>query len=204
VDLLRDRLRLDGAHAVVPRGGAGRRGGRSAVVAAQTLDAEFVRSFTERWVNAWNAHNPDALLALCTEDIVWEDPAAPEPSRGHDEVRTFLQTIWTIFPDLSFTLPEPALVALEGPRAAQVWRLTGTFLGPDPTGFAPTGKHVDQLGIDHYEFRDGLLAHYQALYDVSESLRQMGLAPARGSRPERAMAFMQRTSMKLRRKPKSG
>ena len=116
-------------------------------------------------------------------------------------MRDFLRTIWTIFPDLSFTLPEPALVAVEGPRAAQVWRLSGTFLGPDPTGFAPTGKHVDQLGIDHYEFRDGLLCHYQALYDVSESLRQMGLAPARGSRPERVMAFMQRTAMKLRRKP---
>lgn len=162
-----------------------------------------MRSFTERWVAAWNAHDADGLLALCTDDIVWEDPAAPEVSRGHAEVREFLQTIWTIFPDLSFAIPEPPLVAVDGPRAAQVWRLSGTFLGQDPTGFTPTGKHVDQLGIDHYEFRDGLLCDYRALYDVSESLRQMGLAPARGSRPEKAMAFMQRTVMKLRRKPRA-
>jgi steroid delta-isomerase-like uncharacterized protein len=196
-------VRLDGADAVDAGDGPCRGRGRRAVVATETVDAAFIRSFTERWVAAWNAHDADALLSFCTDDILWEDPAAPEPSRGHAEVREFLQTIWTIFPDLAFTLAEPALVAVEGPRAAQVWRLSGTFLGPDPTGFAPTGKHVDQLGMDHYEFRDGVLCHYQALYDVSESLRQMGLAPARGSRPERAMAFMQRTAMKLRRRKPS-
>jgi len=163
------------------------------------VSIEFIRSFVERWVAAWNAHDADGLLSLCTEDIVWEDPAAPTPSHGHDEVRDFLATVWTIFPDLTFTLPEPPLVAVEGPRAAQVWRLNGTFLGPDPTGFAPTGKHVDQPGIDLYEFRDGLLCRYNALYDVSESLRQMGLAPARGSRAERSMAFLQRTAMRMRR-----
>jgi steroid delta-isomerase-like uncharacterized protein len=172
----------------------------SSTEAAASVDAQFVRDFVQRWVAAWNAHDAEALLAFCTDDILWEDPAAPESSRGHDEVREFLGRIWTIFPDLSFTLPEPALVAVDGPRAAQVWRLSGTFLGPDPTGFAPTGKHVDQLGIDLYEFRDGLLCSYRALYDVSESLRQMGLAPARGSRPERVMAFLQRTAMKLRRR----
>jgi steroid delta-isomerase-like uncharacterized protein len=174
-------------------------------VAAQapptTVDAAFVRSFTQRWVDGWNAHDADSLLALCTDDVSWEDPAAPEIAHGHAEVREFLQTIWTIFPDLSFTFPEPPLLAVEGSRAAQVWQLSGTFLGPDPTGFAPTGRHVDQEGIDLYEFRDGLVSRYRARYDVSESLRQMGLSPPRGGRAERAMAFLQRNAMRLRRSP---
>lgn len=171
----------------------------TATAAVASVDAQFVRTFTERWVAAWNAHDADALLSLCTDDILWEDPSAA-PARGHDEVRAFLASTWTIFPDLSFTLTEPPLVAVEGPRAAQVWRLDGTFLGPDPAGFAPTGKHVDQLGVDHYEFRDGLLCRYSAFYDVTESARQMGLAPARGSGAERTMALLQRTAMKLRRR----
>ena len=171
-----------------------------ATQAPAAVDAAFVRDFSERWVAAWNAHDADALVAMCTDDVEWEDPASPEVAHGHEEVREFLATIWTIFPDLAFTTPEPPLVALEGPRAAQVWRLSGTFLGPDPTGFAPTGKHVDQEGVDLYEFRDGLVARYRARYDVSESLRQMGLSPPRGGRAERALAFVQRTAMRLRRR----
>jgi len=82
-----------------------------------------------------------------------------------------------------------------------MWHLSATFLGPEPSGFAPTGKHVDQVGLDHYEFRDGLVCRYRAFYDVTDSGRQMGLVPERGSRPARLMAFMQRNSMRLRRKP---
>lgn len=171
----------------------------TAAAAAETVvDAAFVRAFTERWVEAWNAHDAEALAAMCTEDVVWEDPASPEIARGRDGVRAFLGNVWTIFPDLAFELPEPPLVATEGLRAAQVWRLTGTFLGRDPSGFAPTGKRVDQEGIDLYEFRDGLVSHYRARYDLSESLRQMGLSPPRGGRAERAMAFIQRNAMRLR------
>jgi steroid delta-isomerase-like uncharacterized protein len=169
--------------------------------ASAEIDADVIRAFTRRWVEAWNAHDADALLGMCTEDVEWRDPASPQVAHGHAEVREFLRTIWTIFPDLSFALPESPLVAVEGLRAAQVWRMSGTFLGPDPTGFAPTGKHVDQEGIDLYEFRDGLLARYRAQYDVSESLRQMGLSPPRGGRAEHVMAFLQRSAMRLRRSP---
>jgi hypothetical protein len=108
--------------------------------------------------------------------------------------------MWTMFPDLSFTLPGPPLLAVDGSRAVQMWRLNGTFLGPDPAGFAPTGKRVDVVGLDHYEFRDGLLCRYAAFYDVTGSGRQMGLVPERGSRGERMMAFVQRNGMRLRRK----
>jgi predicted ester cyclase len=107
-----------------------------------------------------------------------------------------------MFPDLAFTLHEPPMIGLEGPRAAQVWRMTGTMLGPDSwAGFAPTGKRIEVDGVDVYEFRDGLVAHYRGRYDLSEVARQLGLAPARGSRPERTLAFLQRTSMRFRRRP---
>jgi len=173
---------------------------RMATSPVSLVDAEFVRGFVARWVEAWNARDADRLLALCTPDVEWEDPAFPAPARGGDAVRQYLAETWQIFPDLSFSVPEPPLLATEGGQAAQVWRLTGTFLGPSPPGFAPTGKRVDQLGVDLYEFRDGLLARYRTLYDVAETARQMGLTPARGSRAERAAAFLQRTSMRLRRR----
>jgi steroid delta-isomerase-like uncharacterized protein len=164
------------------------------------VDAEFLRSFAERWLRGWNEHDADALIALCTEDVLWEDPALPGPERGRPAVREYLEGTWSMFHDLSFTLPEPPMVALAGPRAAQVWRMSGTMLGSDPwAGFAPTGKRMEVEGIDLYEFREGLVSHYRGRYDLAEVARQLGLAPARGGRPERVLALLQRTSMRLRR-----
>lgn len=181
MDLCGHRLRLDGAGAVV------------------SLDEAFVRGFVTRWVEAWNAHDADGLLALCTPEAVWTDPSLPEPAVGPENVRAFLAETWAIFPDLTFRLIASPLIATGGPEAAQLWRMSGTFLGPSPPGFAPTGKRVEQDGIDLYTFRDDLVTDYRTLYDVAETARQMGLAPPRGSRVEHTMAFVQRAAMKLRR-----
>jgi len=168
------------------------------------LDLGFVGSFVQRWADGWNQHDADALVELCAEDVIWEDPALPEPERGRAAVRDYLLGVWSMLPDLMFELPEPPLIAGEGPRAAQVWRMTGTMLGSDPwAGFAPTGKRVELEGIDLYEFREGLLAHYRGRYDMAETARQLGLAPARGSRAERTMARLQRAAMRLRRRPRA-
>jgi ketosteroid isomerase-like protein len=40
----------------------------------QGLEREVVE-FAERWVGRWNAHDVDGILALVTEDVVWEDPS---------------------------------------------------------------------------------------------------------------------------------
>jgi steroid delta-isomerase-like uncharacterized protein len=164
------------------------------------VDAEFVRLFAPRWLAGWNEHDVDALVSLCSEDVVWDDPALPAPVQGREAVREYLTGTWSMFPDLAFALSEPPLLALEGPRAAQAWRMSGTMLGPDPwSGFAATGKRMELDGVDLYEFRNGLVARYHGRYDLSECARQLGLAPARGSRPERTLAFVQRSAMRLRR-----
>jgi steroid delta-isomerase-like uncharacterized protein len=165
------------------------------------VDAEFVRSFADRWLAGWNDHDVEALVGLCTEDVLWDDPALPQPERGRQAVREYLRGTWSMFPDLAFTLPEPPMLALDGPRAAQVWIMTGTMLGSDPwVGFAPTGKRLAIEGIDVYEFREGLVSRYRGRYDLAEVARQLGLAPARGSRPERVLARLQRTAIRLRRR----
>jgi steroid delta-isomerase-like uncharacterized protein len=167
------------------------------------VDGAFVRTFAERWLDGWNTHDADALVALCTEDVLWDDPALPGPVSGRSAVHEYLTGTWSMLPDLAFTLPEPPMLALEGHRVAQVWQMTGTMLGPDPwAGFAPTGRRIDLPGVDLYEFRNGLVAHYRGRYDLAECARQMGLAPMPGSRAERVAVRLQRTAMRLRRKPR--
>lgn len=50
--------------------------------------ASELQGLLERWGPAWNAHDLDALEALVTEDITWEDPAMHgETVHGRAEFR---------------------------------------------------------------------------------------------------------------------
>lgn len=159
---------------------------------AEAFSAEFVRSFVDRWGEAWNSHDPGRVVALCTDDVELSDPALAEPARGRERVQRYLEDVWRAFPDMTITVPEPPFVDVEAQRAALPWRITGTMLGPDPSGFAPTGGRADVHGVDLYEFRDGLLSRIRTTYDLMDWGRQMGLVPARGSRAERMAIRLQR------------
>jgi steroid delta-isomerase-like uncharacterized protein len=170
-------------------------------VASQSIDAEFVRSFVARWQEAWNSHEPERVVALCTEDIVLSDPALPEPARGRAAVRHYLEDVWRAFPDLTIAAPDPPFVDGDRRQAALPWRIAGTMLGrAEPSGFAPTGAHVEVQGVDLYAFRDGLLTRVQTHYDLMDWGRQLGLVPAHGSRAERLAVRLQRLGARRQRR----
>lgn len=155
--------------------------------------AEFVRDFIARWQNAWNSHEPELVAALCTEDVWLSDPALAEPAQGRAAVREYLEDVWRAFPDLTIATPDAPFVDVAKQRAALPWRIAGTMLGRvEPSGFAPTGARVEVQGVDLYEFRDGLLARVHTHYDLMDWARQLGLAPAHGSRAERMAVRLQR------------
>jgi hypothetical protein len=54
-------------------------------------------------------------------------------------------------------------------------------------------------GVDHWWFRDDLVARYRAAYDSTGLSRQLGLVPERDSRAERALVGLQRVGARLRR-----
>ena len=59
-----------------------------------TTSIEWIRDFTPRWLDAWNSHEVDRLLALMSEDIEYRDDGWPKPMRGHGDVREFLEAGW--------------------------------------------------------------------------------------------------------------
>jgi hypothetical protein len=79
------------------------------------------------------------------------------------------------------------------------WILRGTNTGAiDPPGFAATGRSVEVPGVDEYRFRDGLLAHYRAYYDMHDMLTQFGLTPARDSTMFKTLVRLQRVQKRIR------
>ena len=163
------------------------------------VDQAFVEDFVPRWEAAWNSYQPERLLELMTEDIVYDDSAWPTTMRGHGDVRTFLDHAWRAFPDLEFRMIEGPFLEPSAPRAAFYWRGTGTHTGRlDPPGFAPTGKRIDFEGADFHEYRDGRVCRLRIVFDMMDTGRQLGTLPQTGSRAEKAAAAAQRLAVEAR------
>jgi steroid delta-isomerase-like uncharacterized protein len=158
-------------------------------------------AFCARYMAAWNDHDPGVLDELLTHDVVWEDPALPGPIRGVAAVQEFLRGSWVAFPDLRFDEPDPPHRTAEGDQVAWRWRMRGTMTGPlDPPGFAPTGRSMVVEGVDLWTMRDGRIARSRAFYDLNDLARQLAIAPAAGSRAEKAVVSLQRLQARMLRR----
>src|SRR4029077_5434738 len=172
-----------------------------AVSAAPTGPMVDLRRFTERYMAAWNGCDTDAMAQLITEDVVWADPALPEPARGIPAVQEFMRTSFRAFPDLRFGQPDPPALAATGDVILWAWYMEGTHRGAiDPPGFAPTGRTMRVDGVDRWTMRDGRIARYRAFYDMNDVARQLGIVPPPGSRAERGMVALQRLQTLLARR----
>jgi hypothetical protein len=105
------------------------------------MDKEFAQHFAADWIEAWNAHDIDRVLAHYADDFEMSSPViiqiVGEPSgtlRGKDAVGDYWRKALQLIPDLSFELVS-TLVGInsitlyyEGPRglAAEV-----CHFGPD-------------------------------------------------------------------------
>jgi steroid delta-isomerase-like uncharacterized protein len=162
--------------------------------------ATDLREFTERYAAAWNACDTGAMAELITDDIVWVDPALPEPARGIPAVQDFMRTSFQAFPDLRFSEPEQPHLSVNGDLVAWAWTMEGTFRGAiDPPGFAPTGKYMKVDGVDLWHMRDGRIADYRAFYDLNDMVRQLGILPEPGSRAERMTVKLQNLQVRFQR-----
>jgi steroid delta-isomerase-like uncharacterized protein len=163
------------------------------------LTDDFARDFADRWQVAWNSRRPEEVTALCTDDVVWDDPLTEQPERGKAAVSAYLETAWRTFPDLEFTWPEGPFCSFDGTKLACHWRVTGTMLGPAAPGFAPTGKSVEADGVDLLELRDGLVCNYVGFFDARGMAQQIGVLPQAGSRAERLAVALQRLGARIGR-----
>jgi hypothetical protein len=70
-----------------------------------------VESFVDQWLQAWNAHDVEAVLAHFTDDVVFTSPFAAQVMPSSDGVirgKEALRAYWTVgldrLPDLHFDL----------------------------------------------------------------------------------------------------
>lgn len=128
----------------------------------------------ERYNAAWNAHDLDAICALHTPDMVFENHTAGERAVGAD-VRSHISGIFTAWPDLAFATRR----LYDGPgHAVCEWTATATHTQPMRRGdlvAEPTGAQLSWEGVDVFTVRDGLIARKDVYSDSVTILRAVGL-----------------------------
>jgi len=104
----------------------------------------------ERFADAWNRHDLDALMSMMTDDCVFEASAGPEVtgqrSEGRLAVRTAYAAVFETFHDARWANPRHFVA---GNRGVSEWTFTGTHTD---------GKRVEVNGCDLFTFRDGKIA----------------------------------------------
>jgi steroid delta-isomerase-like uncharacterized protein len=163
------------------------------------LDPAFVDAWAQRFLDAWNALDGAAVAELCTEDVVWRDPATPEPMIGRAAVSEFVAMTGSAFPDFHVEETAGHCLIPSLSRVLTPYRMTGRMLGA-MDAFAPTGRTISVAGVDQWTFRGERLSGYSTYYDTIDVARQLGIMPAPGSRSERLMVRLQHAQARLQRR----
>lgn len=164
------------------------------------LTHERAREIFQRAYDLLNEHDLTHVPAIFTEDILFEDDAAPEPIRGHEEMRRFLSSIWTAFPDFRFERLHGPYLAQDGGVAVHV-RVTGTMEGKlDPPGFLPTGAHLSTEYGGFYELEGDRIRRARIIINMSDAAVQLGALPAPGSKGEKVAVLAQGLQARLKRR----
>jgi len=139
------------------------------------VDGSELQAFIDRYNAAWNAHDVDVIVAMHTDDSVFENHVTGDVNVGREQIGSAISGIFAVFPDLSF---ETRRAYIREDLVVQEWTARGTHQGTltrSGIEVAPTGKKVEYRGMDVIPIRDGLVARKDVYSDSVTLLRQLGL-----------------------------
>jgi steroid delta-isomerase-like uncharacterized protein len=136
---------------------------------------EEMEELSRRYVEAYNARNPEALADLLAEDFVRYNAAAPQQDQqpGYTDDIARLQATLAAFPDLQLTM-EDLFIKDDTIVAYTTWK--GTQDGPLPQWDAPaTGRPMVRESISIWRVECGRLAEARIVQDNLTMLSQLGI-----------------------------
>ena len=126
------------------------------------------------WLAAFNAGDPDRLLALYTDDALWEEVAIGLEAHGQEQIRAHLERLFTAAPDIAY---EATGGFVAGDHAVVEWVVTGTYKADFP-GLPPAaGQPFSFRGASVFELADGKIRRYTEYWDAYSFLVQLGALP---------------------------
>ena len=118
----------------------------------------------KRYVEAWNRHDADAIVALFVEGGTFSNPDAGQGLTGQ-AIADFAKGILAAFPDASFEIV--SIGDTGGGLVAWQWVVRGTNTGQSADGNPPTGRPVTQPGASFTQVEGDKIRSEQAYHDRS-------------------------------------
>jgi len=137
---------------------------------AQNKSASKKSDIAGNWINAWNSHDPDKLIAVFTSDVVYEDVPFGAINHGSAELRKFAEDEFASVPDLKVELLNSSIQADHGTIE---WKFSGT-----DKGIYKTGKEFSVRGVSVIEINNGRVSRNVDYYDAATLMKQVGVLPA--------------------------
>jgi steroid delta-isomerase-like uncharacterized protein len=136
--------------------------------------AEALHEAIERYNEAWNDHDLDAIMAMHAPDMVFDNHTACESAEG-EAVRAHIGSIFETWPDIEF---KTRRLYVRQALVVQEWTAVATHTKTMRRGdlvAEPTGRSVEWDGLDVIPFEDGLVKRKDVYSDSVSILRQVGL-----------------------------
>ena len=103
---------------------------------------------------AFNAHDPDRVMACFSPSAIFMTAAGPDPCgrriEGLDAIRAAFVAVWTEMPDVRWTVRRSRVLDAEG---VTEWLFTGT---------RKDGARIEAEGLDLFSFDGALVASKSA------------------------------------------
>ncbi len=133
-----------------------------------------LKAAIDRYNEAWNAHDVDAIMSMHAPGMVFENHTAGERAEGED-VRDHIARIFESWPDLEFSTRR---LYVRDDLVVQEWTATATHANEMRRGYLvapPTGNRLEWVGMDVIPFEGELIARKDVYSDSVSILRQVGL-----------------------------
>jgi ketosteroid isomerase-like protein len=109
-------------------------------------------------LDAFNAHDLDAIMSFFTEDCVLDTPRGPAPGGqrlvGKEQVRKGFQARFDGIPDIVYGQDRHWTC---GDRGVSEWTIRGT---------QSTGESIEVRGCDLFEFADGKISRKDSFWKI--------------------------------------
>jgi steroid delta-isomerase-like uncharacterized protein len=109
-------------------------------------------------LDAFNAHDLDAIMSFFTDDCVFDTPRGPAPGGrrlvGKEDVRKGFQARFDGIPDIRYGDERHWT---SGDRGVSEWTIRGT---------QATGERIEVRGCDLFEFTDGKISRKDSFWKI--------------------------------------
>jgi steroid delta-isomerase-like uncharacterized protein len=135
------------------------------------MSALQTSTHVQRYFDAWNAHDPDAILNAFVDGGTYIDPNVGAAPLTGEALVAYVRGLFDAFPDLTFEDVEQD--AVPGRPTFARWLMRGTNTGAGR--WPPSGREVALPGVDVITTTDGGVSSVEGYFDRQTMFEQLGL-----------------------------